>query len=59
MKNQFSITLIFILIFSISSDFAQEDIDQFLKNQPIIDMHFHITKGFDDNETYNQHKSFP
>ncbi|WP_411893331.1 amidohydrolase family protein [Winogradskyella sp. A2] len=56
MKNQFSITLIFILIFSISSVFAQEDIDQFLKNQPIIDMHFHITKGFDDNETYNQRK---
>ncbi|ULC57943.1 amidohydrolase family protein [Flaviramulus sp. BrNp1-15] len=34
----------------------QKDIDTFLKNQPIIDTHFHITKGFKDEEMYNQRK---
>ena len=56
MKNRFSIIVFFFLVLSASAVFAQEDIDEFLKNQPIIDMHFHITKGFDDNETYNQRK---
>jgi hypothetical protein len=56
MKNRFSIIVIFFLVLSTSAVFAQEDIDEFLKYQPIIDMHFHITKGFDDNEIYNQRK---
>lgn len=29
-----------------------KSIDDFLKFQPIIDMHFHITKGFEGNEKY-------
>ncbi|WP_204345619.1 amidohydrolase family protein [Psychroserpens algicola] len=31
----------------------QNEIDNFLKNQPIIDTHIHITKGYQDNEDYN------
>ena len=56
MKNRFLITVIFLLVLSNSAVFAQEEIDEFLKNQPIIDMHFHITKGFAENEIYNQRK---
>lgn len=52
MKRQ--VLKITLLIFSItcSSSLAQETLDEFLKNQPIIDMHFHITKGYGDNEIY-------
>lgn len=32
---------------------AQQSSEQFLQNQPIIDMHFHITKGYESNEMYN------
>tara|TARA_R110002049_G_scaffold131416_3_gene290167 strand:- start:372 stop:1340 length:969 start_codon:yes stop_codon:yes gene_type:complete len=56
MKNRFSIAVIFLLVLSTSAVFAQENMDDFLKNQPIIDMHFHITKGYEDNEVYNQRK---
>ena len=31
---------------------STENIDDFLEFQPIIDMHFHITKGFEENEKY-------
>ena len=33
---------------------SKKDIDAFLKNQPIIDVHIHITKGYADNEAYNK-----
>ncbi|WP_299278192.1 amidohydrolase family protein [uncultured Psychroserpens sp.] len=33
---------------------SQKEIDDFLKNQPIIDVHIHITKGYADNEDYNK-----
>ena len=29
-------------------------LNAFLENQPIIDVHMHITKGYPDNELYNQ-----
>lgn len=32
---------------------AQGSVEQFLQNQPVIDMHFHITKGYKTNEQYN------
>ena len=51
MKN--SITYFFLLsILSSLNVNSQNNIDDFLKEQPIIDMHFHITKGFNDNEMY-------
>lgn len=56
MKNQFSIVVVFFSIFSVSIVFAQNDMEEFLKHQPIIDMHFHITKGFNDNEVYTNRK---
>ena len=56
MKNKVSKTIALSLIFTTSSIVAQDNIDEFLKNQPIIDMHFHITKGFEDNEVYNNRK---
>lgn len=33
---------------------SQKDIDDFLKEQPIIDVHIHITKGYLDSEDYNK-----
>ena len=33
--------------------FAQNNIEQFLKGQPVIDMHFHITKGDTSNKLYS------
>jgi len=36
----------------ISKIASQQDINDFLKNQPIIDTHIHITKGYPDNEDY-------
>jgi hypothetical protein len=45
------------LLINFSQVFAQISIDDFLKNQPIIDMHFHITKGFEDNEIYSNRKA--
>ncbi|MEP0264269.1 amidohydrolase family protein [Dokdonia sp.] len=56
MKNIVSKIIALFLIFTTSSIVAQNNIDEFLKNQPIIDMHFHITKGYADNEIYNQRK---
>jgi hypothetical protein len=31
---------------------TKKEIDDFLKEQPIIDVHIHITKGYPDNEDY-------
>lgn len=51
----FKLALFFSTIV-LPSTFAQQatDIDTFLKNQPIIDMHFHITKGYEDNQEYSK-----
>ncbi|WP_460218457.1 amidohydrolase family protein [Psychroserpens sp. MEBiC05023] len=32
---------------------SSKEIDSFLKKQPIIDVHIHITKGYQDNDDYN------
>lgn len=56
MKNEILKIILFLFVITTSSIGAQDNIDKFLKNQPIIDMHFHITKGYDDNEVYNQRK---
>lgn len=56
MKNIVSKIIVLFLIFRTSSIVGQDNIDEFLKNQPIIDMHVHITKGFEDNEVYNNQK---
>lgn len=40
------------LIFYANNSSAQDSIQDFLKDQPVIDMHFHITKGYEDNESY-------
>jgi len=45
-------SLYFVFIFEKSVD--QKALDAFLKNQPIIDVHLHITKGYSDNELYNK-----
>lgn len=48
------ILLIFSTFLFINSNVsAQDSSKQFFQNQPIIDMHFHITKGYKDNEVYN------
>lgn len=54
MKNRISKILLLFLFFTTSSIVAQDNIDEFLKNQPIIDVHIHITKGYSDNEDYNK-----
>jgi hypothetical protein len=54
MKNRMSKILLLYLFFATSSIVAQDKIDVFLKNQPIIDVHIHITKGYADNEDYNK-----
>lgn len=54
MKNQIGIILFLTLGLTTSSIVAQNNIDEFLKNQPIIDVHIHITKGYADNEDYNK-----
>lgn len=46
------ILLITLMVYS-TTGYAQESMEHFLKNQPIIDMHYHITKGYKDNEIYN------
>jgi hypothetical protein len=53
MKNSISKNILLFLVLATSSMVAQETIDEFLKNQPIIDVHTHITKGYTDNEDYN------
>ena len=53
MKKEVTIVLLFALIFT-KPLIAQTTIDEFLKNQPIIDTHIHITKGYLDNENYNK-----
>lgn len=42
----------FMLVCSLACS-QTEAIDTFLENQPIIDVHIHVTKGFKDNEAYN------
>lgn len=56
-KNKVSKIVVLFLVFTYSSIVAQDNIDTFLKNQPIIDMHFHITKGYESNEAYNKRKA--
>ncbi|HZJ36472.1 MAG TPA: amidohydrolase family protein [Gillisia sp.] len=46
-----------ILFLNTSMTFSQTPIDEFLKNQPIIDVHIHITRGNPDNEDYNKANS--
>lgn len=46
-----------VLLLSSLGGHAQDSLEIFLKNQPVIDMHFHITKGFEDNEKYNDRKA--
>ncbi len=53
MKNNLLHSL-YLLTFITTPLFAQENIDAFLKNQPIIDVHIHITKGYADNKEYNK-----
>ena len=53
MKSRISLLISFFVFISIST-IAQENIDSFLKNQPIIDVHIHITKGYADNDEYNK-----
>ena len=48
------LTILFISLFTTSPIIAQNEIDTFLKKQPIIDIHMHITKGYADNEDYNK-----
>jgi hypothetical protein len=52
MKN-YILLGISLLIYITTPLLAQENIDTFLKNQPIIDVHIHITKGYVENEDYN------
>ncbi len=54
MKNTVSKLMVLFLVSVGSPILAQDDIDEFLKNQPIIDVHIHITKGYADNEDYNK-----
>ncbi|WP_162339627.1 amidohydrolase family protein [Cyclobacterium salsum] len=65
MKKAFKISLIIIgfLVLLIGLGYAffiyEKPVDQgvlakFMEGQPIIDMHFHITKGYVDNEQYNK-----
>ena len=44
-------SLYFIFVFEKPID--QKALNTFLKDQPIIDVHLHITKGYSDNELYN------
>lgn len=64
MKKAFKISLIIIgfLVLLIGLGYAlfiyekpvdQEALAKFMEGQPIIDTHFHITKGYEDNEQYN------
>lgn len=46
--------VVWSLVFATSSGIAQDNINSFLKNQPVIDVHIHITKGYEDNEEYNK-----
>ena len=54
MKTQVYRTIFLLLATTSSSALAQKSIDDFLKKQPIIDVHIHITKGFPDDEDYNK-----
>ena len=54
MKNRISKNILMFLVLGTSSIVAQETIEEFLKNQPIIDVHIHITKGYTDNKDYNK-----
>lgn len=47
------ILLMSTLVIINSIGYGQESLQQFLENQPVIDMHFHLTKGFENNEMYN------
>jgi hypothetical protein len=52
-KYLLSAVSILLMIISLPSN-AQTAIDTFLNNQPIIDVHIHVTKGYPDNKDYNQ-----
>lgn len=52
MKYSITRILFIYLTFTTTFVFAQDSIDTFLEHQPIIDMHFHITKGFEDSDKY-------
>ena len=56
MVRAFSICIILFhfchVSFAQQNEHFSEEINDFLKFQPIIDMHFHITKGFEGNEKY-------
>lgn len=41
------------LLFLQNSISAQDSQQNFLNDQPVIDMHFHITKGYEESETYH------
>lgn len=47
------ILLIAALVIDNYGGYAQNSLEQFLQDQPVIDMHFHITRGFEENEEYN------
>ena len=53
MKKEILLLASFFIL-TISQIISQENIDKFLKNQPIIDVHIHITKGYSDNKEYNK-----
>lgn len=46
-----SLLLLFICL--ASAGFGQDSLQTFLKNQPVIDIHLHLTKGYETNELYN------
>ncbi|HEU5053266.1 MAG TPA: amidohydrolase family protein [Hanamia sp.] len=39
---------------AVISTSAKPSLDEFLKGQPVIDVHLHATKGFTDNDAYNK-----
>ena len=45
--------IFFALLFPLLSLHGQDSLDLFLENQPVIDVHIHITKGYADNADYN------
>lgn len=50
MKKFLILVAAYFLLYN--SSFAQDSLQDFLKDQPVIDMHFHITKGYEENESY-------
>ena len=50
---QTSPRILLVLLFPALSLHGQDSLDLFLQNQPVIDVHIHITKGYTDNPDYN------